>query len=178
MSPKSRTGRINIDLGAFKARWLSYCAAHNVTPSQAFRQVVAKLTADDGPSAAPGVVEQGQRKIRKVIRLTPDEIAKITVRASADGYSVSRWLVALIRARVYAAPQLGQPELAGLAKSNLLLLAVGRNLNQIARAVNVTGATNRRVPDDKIAELRAIITDHTDLVAAVLARNMERWSTS
>jgi hypothetical protein len=179
MSSKPRPTRINIDLGPLKARWLIYCHANGVTPSEAFRQVVEKLTADDTRIApAYAVAEKGRRKIRRVIRLTPDEAQRIRICADQEGYSVSRWLIALIRVRIYAAPQFGQFELVTLAKSNLLLLAAGRNLNQIARAINVAGAANRRVPEAALTELRILITEHIDMVSQVIARNVERWRAS
>ncbi|MFS2140380.1 hypothetical protein [Duganella sp. Dugasp56] len=179
MSSKPRPSRINIELGPLKARRLSYCRANGVTPSEAFRQVVEKLTADDTRIApAHAVAEKGQRKIRRFIRLTPDEAQRIRICADQEGYSVSRWLIALIRVRIYAASQLGQFELAALAKSNLLLLAAGRNLSQIARAINVAGAANRRVPEAGLTELRTLITEHIDMVSQVIARNVERWRAS
>ncbi|GJI92198.1 plasmid mobilization protein [Duganella hordei] len=179
MSSKPRPSRINIELGPLKARWLSYCHANGVTPSEAFRQVVEKLTADDTRIApAYALTEKERCKIRRVIRLTPDEAQKIRICADQEGYSVSRWLIALIRVRIYAAPQFGQFELATLVKSNLLLLAAGRNLNQIARAINVAGAANRRVPEAALTELRALITEHIDMVSEVIARNVERWRAS
>jgi hypothetical protein len=182
MTPRTRSGRINIELGPLKARWLGYCATHGVTPSEGFRQIVKKLTAGGkAPIPERGESEQGNRIVRKVIRLTAEENDRVGTHARADGYSASRWLVALIRAHVYDAPQLGQVELAALAKSNLVLLAIGRNLNQIAKAMHVAGGSvsaGRRVPDERIAELRTHINEHTQLVTKVLAENVRRWSRS
>jgi hypothetical protein len=49
LSTTLRPNRINIDLQEYKQPWLDYCKAHGITPSAAFRQIVAKLTRRDLP---------------------------------------------------------------------------------------------------------------------------------
>jgi hypothetical protein len=72
-------------------------------------------------------------------------------------------------------PQLGQQELEGLARSNLHLLAIGRNLNQLARAANQGAPSERHGRADGIEAVRATVTEHTALVARVMAANVARW---
>jgi hypothetical protein len=177
MSTSSRPGRINIDLGPYKQPWLDYCLRHRVKPNEAFRRIVAKLIADGAVSANGAIAGCNGSKVRREIRLTSHEVALASAIAHREGYSLNRWLTAVILVRLGTGQQLGQPELEALARSNLLLLAVGRNLNLIARAVNVAAAGPRRMPDQRIAELRTQIADHVNTVALVLARNIERWST-
>lgn len=178
MTTTSRPGRINIDLGPYKQPWLDYCLRHRVKPNDAFRRIVAKLIDDGAGGTSDGVEDGIGGKIRREIRLTPREITLASAIASREGYSLSRWLTAVVLVRLGGGQQLGQPELEALARSNLLLLAIGRNLNQVARAANVAGTGSRRMPDQRIAELRAQIAEHVNTVSLVLARNIERWSTS
>jgi hypothetical protein len=93
-----------------------------------------------------------------------------------SGFSLNRWIVALINARLDGTPQLGQEELEGLARSNLHLFAIGRNLNQLARAANQGIPIQRHERGDVIDTLRTVVTDHTKLVARVMAANVARWS--
>ena len=130
-----RPNRINIDLQEYKQPWLDYCKALGVTPSAAFRQIVAKLTRGL-PAARPMVQEAMSKKVRVELRLTKGEITTANEIARHEGFSLTRWFVALIHARLYATPQLGQCELEALARSNMQMLAIGRNLNQFARAAN------------------------------------------
>jgi hypothetical protein len=177
MATTSRPGRINIDLGPYKQPWLDYCLRHGVKPNDAFRRIVAKLIAGGGDTnARPD--NGGSGKVRREIRLTPQEVTLASAIAYREGYSLSRWLTAVVLVRLGAGHQLGQHELETLGRSNLLLLAIGRNLNQIARAANVAATGSLRMPDQRIAELRAQIAEHVNIVSLVLARNMERWSTS
>lgn len=175
MASTLRPNRINVDLQHYKQPWLDYCKAHHTTPSDAFRQVVARLT---GASPTDRTVPEPESlgKVRKEIKLTPEEVAGITLAAERDGFQFSRWVVALIRAHLGSGAQLGQKELEALARSNMQILALGRNVNQIARALN---ANPELVDQSELKDLEAIkvaITSHSELVARVLEANVKRWS--
>lgn len=175
MASTLRPNRINVDLQHYKQPWLDYCKANHTTPSDAFRQVVAKLTgAVPTDQSSPDPESPG--KVRKEIKLTPREIAGITLAAERDGFQFSRWIVALIRAHLGSGAQLGQKELEALARSNMQILALGRNVNQIARALH---ANPKLVDQSKVEDLEAIkaaIKSHSETVASVLEANVKRWS--
>lgn len=176
MISSARPNRINIDLQDYKQPWLEYCKARGVTPSEAFRQVVAKLTAATGSAPLfPDAVDTATKKIRKEVRLTTGELHRAEALAKREGFSLNRWIVALINARLEGGPQLGQHELQGLARSNLQMLAIGRNLNQLAKAANYGIPTGRNSHSDLIDELRTIVIEHTMQVARVMSANVERW---
>lgn len=172
----SRPNRINIDLQGYKQPWLDYCRANGVTPSEAFRQVVAKLTAQ-APGARPVAEELREKgaKIRKELRLTSSELRRAEALAARDGFSLNRWIVALIIARLDGEPQLGQQELEILARSNLHLLAIGRNLNQLTRAANNGLPGVGPHLESVIVALKRVVMEHSRKVAAVLETNAARW---
>lgn len=41
---QKKRGVITVDLGELKVSWVNYCQKNKITPSRAFRQIVAKLT--------------------------------------------------------------------------------------------------------------------------------------
>ena len=175
MSNLPRPNRINIDLGRYKEAWLTYCRARQVTPSAAFRQIVATLIERSGQLAEEAASEATAGKVRKQITLTGEEVEFVAACALAEGYSSTRWLIALLQARMGKGPQFGQHELEALARSNLALLALGRNVNQITRAVNAGGALPRDMRA-VIGRIEATIQSHTAQVSHAIARNMERWN--
>jgi len=176
MNTMPRPNRINIDLGVYKDPWIQYCAAHAMTPSAAFRQIVAKLVSSAVPLTADVEPGASSAKVRRQITLTSEEDAFVSACAHVEGYAPSRWLIALIQARMGRGPQFGQHELQALGQSNLALLALGRNLNQIARAVNA-GAHPRSDSLVQIARMEHEIHTHTAFVSAAISRNMKRWNT-
>lgn len=175
MTATPRPNRMNIDLQQYKQPWLNYCKANRTTPSEAFRQVVAKLT---GESTIPlsSIESNVSGKVRKEIKLTSEEVAAVAAAASHDGFQSGRWIVALIRARLDKGAQLGQGELEALSRSNMQLLALGRNVNQIARLLHANpGVTT----ESKLAELDRVshvVKDHVTVVSRVLEANINRWS--
>jgi hypothetical protein len=70
----------------------------------------------------------------------------------------------------------GQPELAALTRSNQQLLALGRNLNQIAKVLNTAPQNRAAFRVEVITELSRVIRTHTDRVSDVLRGTVARWS--
>lgn len=176
---KPRTTSISADLGDLKEPWLAWCQAHQVTPSVALRQVLGR--AISGPSAQsvrPRTVLKNRREKaaqRMKLHLTPSELAGINSLAAQDGYRPTQWVVAMIRTKLTQHPHVGQPELEQLARSNQQLLALGRNLNQIARVLNTSPENRKAFRVDLITELSRVICAHTDKVSDVLRGTVERW---
>jgi hypothetical protein len=96
--------------------------------------------------------------------------------AARDGFSPNAWIAAIVRARLRKEPQLGQYELEQLAASNTRLLAIGRNVNQIARALNAKPTEDSGYRAEIIEVLSEAIKSHTSAVSAVIQSNVQRWS--
>lgn len=179
---KKRDSRITVDLLEHKQAWLDYCESHGTTPSAAFRQIVQtvlrKQTGQSSTGLLPGPVavdEPEKATVRKKIGLTPSEAERVEVAASAEGFSPTRWIVALIRAKLTGKPQFGQQELEALMQSNMRLLQIGRNLNQLAKALNTSPEHEHRVRVEMIERLTSDIKDHAQVVSNEMAANVERW---
>lgn len=64
-------------------------------------------------------------------------------------------------------------EIDALGESNYQLLAIGRNLNQVAKAMNE--GKRDSVTIKSIERLRQIIDTHTDKVSGAIRASIERW---
>ena len=98
----------------------------------------------------------------------------IQERAELERCSQRRWVVDAIRAGLTREPQFGMKEIEALGESNYQLLSIGRNLNQVAKAMN----EGRRdsVTIESIERLRQIIDAHTDKVSGAIRASLERWN--
>ena len=174
-----RLNTISADLGVLKQPWLAWCATQKLQPSEALRQVLAKVLQGELPVSGPRRAEVRERaekpRVRVELHLTESEHRTIKALARVEAFRVTKWIVALIRARLIGQPQFGQAELAALARSNQHLLAIGRNLNQIAKALNTSPSDRRAFRVDLITELSSRIQTHTTLVSRVMRSNLERW---
>jgi hypothetical protein len=167
--------RLDSDL---KRRWQVFCVRQGSTPSDALRQVIVRLLngSTTAGSPTPSTHEQPDISRRRMeVRLTETEYARIEALALQQGMSANRWVIHLIRANLSGEPQFGMTELRTLGESNSRLLAIGRNLNQIARHMNAGRALETVVTAERIDTLTRHIKTHTARVADIMRANIDRW---
>ena len=171
---------LNIHLGAeLKARWLAFCASIGRTPGAAIKEAIEAQLAEHEKAAAktyqqaPEAVPS-EPKERFEILLTASEKAALRERANVERCSMRRWVVDAIRAGLTGEPQFGMSEIEALGQSNYQLLAVGRNLNQIARRLNA--GKYEPVTVARIDRLSEQIETHTEAVQRAMRASLERWN--
>jgi hypothetical protein len=167
-----------MDLKSLKGPWLNWCKVRGVIPSDAFRQIVAKLVAASGGPGKFGhdqISRTEKPTVRRWVTLTASEAERVEALAATEGFSPARWILALVRVRLTNTAQLGQRELELLDMSNMRLLAIGRNLNQIAKALNTNPGNRSVYRIDDIRALDVLIRQHTQTVGAVITSNIDRW---
>jgi Bacterial mobilisation protein (MobC) len=120
--------------------------------------------------------EAGEIKDARVyVRLRPGDRLLLHERAAARGMRAATYLSVLARSHLRNLPPLPEHELLALKTSVAELGAIGRNLNQLARALNRgerVGAPGRQ---DLYAMLKvcSALRDH---VKALLTANLNSWS--
>jgi hypothetical protein len=174
-----RTTTVTVDLGDLKAPWQAWCQQQGVAPSHALRNALRQAM-DRRTTRAPlprsRISPKRERAIARMeVHLTPSELAALKRMAGHEGYVPTKWLVAMVRTKLTGQPQVGQPELETLAWSNQQLLALGRNLNQIAKVLNTAPQDRAAFRVEVITELARVIQAHTKKVSDVLRGTVERW---
>ena len=174
-----RTTTITVDLGELKAPWQAWCQAHGITPSHALRNALRQAMdqrAIQVPAPRSRVISKRERATARIeLNLTTSELAALKKIAGHEGYVPTKWLVAMVRTKLTGQPQVGQPELETLARSNQQLLALGRNLNQIAKVLNTAPQNRAAFRVEVITELARVIQAHTKKVSDVLRGTVARW---
>lgn len=174
-----RTTTITVDLGDLKAPWQAWCQQHGVTPSHALRNALRQAmdrSATRTPTPRLRVMPKRERATARIeLNLTSSELAALKRMAGHEGYVPTKWVVAMVRTKLTGQPQVGQSELETLARSNQQLLALGRNLNQIAKVLNTTPQNRTAFRAEVITELSRVIQSHTKKVSDVLRGTVERW---
>jgi hypothetical protein len=174
-----RTTTVTVDLGELKAPWQAWCQAHGVTPSHALRNALRQVMdrrATRAPAPRLRVTPKRERATTRIeLNLTTSELAALKKMAGHEGYMPTKWVVAMVRTKLTGQPQVGQPELETLARSNQQLLALGRNLNQIAKVLNTAPQNRTAFRVEVITELSRVIQAHTKKVSDVLRGAVERW---
>jgi mobilization protein NikA len=117
---------------------------------------------------------EAPRTARLMIRLRADDQLLLRERAAARGMAPATYLSVLTRAHLRSLAPLPKEELLALRRTLADLGAIGRNLNQIARAANQGELVPRPGPDEFRAMLRVCeaLRDH---VKALLLKNLRSW---
>ena len=164
--------------GSLKKKWADHCRQQSVKPSTALRQVVVHLlnrNSLQSTSASEVADQPDQTRTRIEIKLTDSELLKIESIAKEAGYSRNMWVAYLVRSHLTKAPQWGMRELEVLAESSSQLLHIGRNLNQIARALNTSLDASDTLKAEAVKQLADSIESHTKMVAGLISANVHRW---
>lgn len=170
---------MNIHLGAeLKASWTDYCLALGKSPGAAIKAAIEQQLAHAATSE-PRTYQQiaetptSEPKQRFEILLTASEKAAIKERSQTERCSMRRWIVDAIRVGLTHEPQFGMSEIDALGESNYQLLALGRNLNQVARRLNE--GEYEPVTLERIEALSELIRKHTGVVSQAIRASLERW---
>ncbi|PRE74021.1 plasmid mobilization relaxosome protein MobC [Burkholderia multivorans] len=177
----SKSGQyLDAYLGALKEPWAGYCKALGKKPGAAIKEAIEQQLEKAGKNPQPKTYHQaqeapvGEPKVRFEILLTESEKRAIRERANTERCSMRRWIIDACRAGLTREPQFGMREIDALGESNYQLLAIGRNLNQIARRLNE--GKSAKVTVEQIEKLTAIIDKHTDVVSTAIRASLERWN--
>lgn len=158
---------------AFEAQ----CALEGVKPKDVIKQLIAQHLASrasgERPKLRPVVGEQEGRRIRHELRFNRSELEILQEAALRSGSTVRDYIISVARAHASDA-MVGRDERSLLGKINYQLLAIGRNINQIAHRANAfDGVTQQQLDDLRGLEisLRRISAE----VHAYLVAGRERW---
>ncbi len=126
---------------------------------------------DDKPAE---ILEPVSVKDRLSVRLQVEDALLLRERARARGIPTSRYVTYLIRSHLRQVAPLPASELDALRRSIAEVGAIGRNLNQIARAVNQGEIPNGPTRAEVQVLMRALI-GLKEQIKAVVAANLTSW---
>jgi predicted DNA binding CopG/RHH family protein len=163
-----------------RVQWEEHCAKKDRKPAGTIRSLMRYMVQDIQPPAvkewvaAQTTPETDQAaKERVEVRLTQSEYAAVKERAEAEGISLQRYVVNCVRASLTNEPQFTMEATKALWESAFQLRAVGRNLNQITRAINM--GRELTATEKQLQGMADYIQRHTDKANAVLDASLYRW---
>ncbi|MHB1829084.1 MAG: plasmid mobilization protein [Steroidobacteraceae bacterium] len=108
------------------------------------------------------------------VRLRPEDRLLLHERAAARGMASATYLAVLVRSHLHSLAPLPKDELVALKRAVSELGAVGRNLNQIARAANESARVAGIGHDEFRATLR-ICEGLRDHIKSLIKANAASW---
>jgi hypothetical protein len=147
-----------------------------ITESALVRQLLQVMLRGSAMEGFPQLdaLEKASRDTRLSIRLAPDDRTLLSARATARGMASATYVSVLVRSYLRGLAPLPREELSALKRSVAELGAIGRNLNQIARAANQGAKPTGPGREDLKAMLRVAegLRDH---VKALIRANQISW---
>jgi len=147
-----------------------------ITESALVRELLETMLRRSAAEGFPklGSQEKLSRDARLTVRLAPEDRILLSGRATARGMPSATYVSVLVRSHLRNLTPLPKEELSALKRSVAELGAIGRNLNQIAKAANQGGKPSGPGREDlrsmlKVAEA---LRDH---VKALLRANQNSW---
>jgi hypothetical protein len=151
-----------------------------ITESVWLKRLVMRALGESAASLPEAIATQREperhaRDARLNVRLRPEDRLLLRERATARGMAPATYASVLVRAHLRGLAPLPKEELTALKRSVAELGAIGRNLDQIARAVTQGGRTALPGPGDVLTMLR-IAEGLRDHFKELLKANERSWA--
>lgn len=160
-----------------RARLQSLAATRGITESAILRQTLELALGGSGPiyQPAPPPADPVGWQNRVSVCLSNDDRRRLRERAVARGLASATYVALVLRAHLSGNAPIPKTEYQLLRHSVHELTAIGRNLNQIARALNMGGRTTLPGRTEVLAMLRVAeaLRDH---FRELLKANAASWS--
>lgn len=175
---------LKIYLGeGLKDKWVSLCQKQNIKTSKPIKEWMEKVVLEAQKQTEPTyrqVIDHPDysNKNRYEIRLTQSETKAIEEQANHYGCSPQRFIINSIRATLTKEPQMTMDVVSVLWESSRELRAIGRNLNQITRKINIEDYVSDERIDRLLTDIETItkyIYKHTKEVSKVTNASLDRW---
>jgi hypothetical protein len=159
-----------------KTRLRALAVSRQLSESALLKDLL-ELTLGDSVAPELGDAEPATnlaRGVRLYVRLRPDDQLLLAERAAARRMAAATYVSVLVRAHLRHLALVPEDELRALNRMVAELGAIGRNLNQIARAAHQAAPTAEPRRGDVLAMLRVCeaLRDH---VKALLKANAASW---
>lgn len=161
-----------------RAAWKALAARAGVNESELLRRAVMAVLAGNQPNTVqPAGSDEADDEALRYIRLAlkESEFAAVTAAAEGLGWRRNIWIVNLIRTTLFSQAHPTNAEAELLRRSNSNMLAIGRNVNQLAHALHRDDRYKDSVTVEKLDVLRSKISTHVAAVQALLAAAQNRW---
>lgn len=159
-----------------KARFSKIAKAFKLSESELLRAIVFDKTGEVSEVDKPVKPDpENAATDRMTVRMPQFLIEEIKIRAKKKGMAPSRWLAALAQSNITGNPVMSEDEIIELRISNRELAAIGRNINQIARALNDALQNSERLPMGELAELVRVIAMNRAAIGGLVRASQNVW---
>ena len=160
--------------------WQTFCLETGKNSAKILREFI-KHSLGDCVHPAEKYVQKPLAKILKSKRITVSftqvEWDAIVAKVALEGYNnPTHWLRSLVMNVLYQEAVLTDKEIHALEKLSYQLWAIGHNLNQVTRALNINFNATGGLKFEMLQSLKNLNTEACDAFSALIRRNKTRWT--
>lgn len=157
-----------------KQAWQKFCQDNNLSEADMLRRMIQQVSGGQVPIEFPSLKESKSGKV--TIRLTEHDHRRLGMKAEKEGFTTrTNWATVVILAALHPEPVLNDAEVFALRESNRELAAIGRNLNQVAHALNIDHSLVEKVNISFMQKLAQQIDQHKTKIYEILDMSRNRW---
>lgn len=167
-----------------KTRFRNMAKARGLSESELLRAVVLAATGQDKGTEQPTQPDPDNAEADRMTVRMPRFLMEATkARAKTKGMAPSRWITALVQSNLTGKPVMSDAELAVLQACARELVATGRNINQIAHAINLANTIHPGsfekswLPLEKLEEVRIIVAKNRAAIRVLVRASQSAWET-
>jgi len=136
------------------------------------------INEDDDPEKIAAALKDLNRHKSVYVTFRLSEFDAVCECAKQDGFKKpSNWILTVVRNFLTDQHHLTKAELDALGESNRQLLAIGRNLNQIAKSLNSVKQNSNVIYDRELLEnLGVAVRTHVKKVGDLMRISAHRWN--
>lgn len=147
---------------ALDAKFAALAASYG-GKSTLMRRLVEQVVGEAGPGPGPVKPASNSRSTAELrLRLTVEEREELNALAHEAGVRPIQWAETVLRVRLGGTRRLSRPQHLAVNEVRDEVRAIGRNLNQMARAMNVA-VMEGRVTEMEVAEVERFEREMRDL---------------
>lgn len=169
-----RTVRARVDAQT-KAAFHAVVVNQGTSESRLLQLLIGALLKNNSDNGSPSIPPTEIKDDRFSFRLSAKLKDDLARRAKEQGASPGSYLVALARTHLSKKPYFTERELEVLRQSNSELTAIGRNINQIARALNRSLDHADMTRSKELEQVAVLVKGHRDYVRGLIRANLSSW---
>ena len=151
-------------------------AAANGHSESSLVNVLVNFFLKKNPVAAEALPLVSHVKERRLgFRLTSAEQTELKNRAATRGMKPAQYIRHMFRAHITKSPHFYDDDLTELREANRQLAAIGKNINQIVKALNKSLDNAHLAYAIDLTEMRRTIEDHRQTIVTLVRENMRSW---
>lgn len=153
-----------------KAKLVSEAKSRGMTESNLLRSLIVEMS-ETPPQKVTLEVETEIHRF--TLRLPKILVNAAKIKADKKGMSLTKWIESLIQVAITKNTVLSESEFLAIRESNRNLLAIGRNLNQIARGFNST--LEMSLERQLLDELSKEIKENSTVIRSFIKASHNAW---